>query len=139
VFALSRPCRGGSVKPSADPALVRTRHLPLLSARESRRDQDHPVRSNEEAQSPQALPSRHIASHLRMLCSISQRNAASRSPASADAQNSPVLDLRSRRRIIVRGIPNGGYACGRAKNRVALRDGRPVSLPPRLAEVRSAD
>ena len=41
-----------SVKPSADPTLVRTRHLPLLPARGSRRDQDHAVRSNAEDQSP---------------------------------------------------------------------------------------
>ena len=42
----------GLLKRSADPTLVRPRHLPLLPARGSRRDQDHPVRSNAEAQSP---------------------------------------------------------------------------------------
>jgi len=58
-----------SVKPPADPTLVRTQHLPLLLARGSRRDQDHPVRSNAEAQSPAgaAQPAHRCPSLLWLL------------------------------------------------------------------------
>ena len=74
---------------------------------ESRRDQDHPVRSNAEAQSLQGRLSRHIAARLGMPGSIRRGNAAFESPTGADAPEQPVLDVATSRIVIARGIPNG--------------------------------
>ena len=107
-FRRSGRCSGRSVKPSADPRLVRTRHLLILLARGSRRDHDHPVR-NAEAQSPTGAAQSAHRSHLPELSEPVQRfrfggggvdrllpisgclapsrrgNAALSSPTSADA------------------------------------------------------
>lgn len=79
-FRRSGCCSGRSVKPSTQPALVRTRHLPLLLARGSRRDQDHPVRSNAKAKSPAgaAQPTHRCPS--RRAGSIPQRERSTQEP-----------------------------------------------------------
>jgi hypothetical protein len=117
-------------KPSADPTLVRTRHLPPLLARGSHRDQDHAVRSNAEAQSPAGGCSAGTSLHISGCLAPSRRgNAALRSPASAAAPEQPVLDVRNQPTAIVGGVPNelGGYLRGRAKTQVAVRNRLPRS------------
>ena len=52
---------------------------------------------------------------LGMPGSIPQKEAALRSPASADAPEQPVLDVRNRQTLIVRGVPTGGSLRGRPK------------------------
>ena len=100
-----------SVKPSADSTLVRTRHLPLLLARGSRRDQDHPVRSNAEAQSPEgaAQPARRCPSRDAWLHPAEGTRHSEARPVPA-RQNRRLWMSATSRRVIVRGVPNGRYA-----------------------------
>jgi hypothetical protein len=69
-----------TVKPPAGPTLVRTQHLPLLLARGSRRDQDHPVRSNAEAQSPAGAAQLAHRCHLGMPGVNRQRERSTQKP-----------------------------------------------------------
>ncbi len=79
-FRRSRRYGRRSVKPSAQPTLVRTRHLPLLLARGSRRDQDPLSAATQRIKALQALLSRHIAAHLGMPGSIPQRERSTQKP-----------------------------------------------------------
>ena len=71
-------------KPSATPSMIRTGHLPLVLAWGSRRDQDHPVRSN-EAQSP-AGAAQPAHSPSRVPGSIPQREHSAQARLVATAR-----------------------------------------------------
>jgi len=83
--ARSRPapsCRSGLRPgwPGCCPMLVRTRHLPLLLARGSPRDQDPLSAATHRIKALQALLSRHVAAHLGMPGSILQRERSTQKP-----------------------------------------------------------
>jgi hypothetical protein len=67
----------------------------LLLTRRGRRDQDHPVRSNERLKALQTLLSRHIDAHLVNLGSIPQRQDSTQNPTDADAPEQPILDVHN--------------------------------------------
>jgi hypothetical protein len=123
-----------SVKPSADPTLVRTRHLLLLLARGSRRDQDHPVRSNAEAQSPAgaAQPAHRCPSRDAWLEPAEGMQHSEARPVQT-RQNSRFWMSATSRTVIVRSVPNGGYFAQVRTDSVALRDGLPVGPRAQLA------
>ena len=113
-----------SVKPSADPTLVRTRHLPLLPARGSRRDQDHAVRSNAEDQSPAgtAQPAHRCPSRDAWLHPAEGTQHSEARPVPT-RQNSQFCTSATSRAVIVRSVPNGG----------STRRGAAVTLEQRAA------
>jgi hypothetical protein len=101
-----------SVKPSANPTLVRTRHLPLLLAWGSRRDQDPLSAATLGLKALQALLSRHIAARLGMPGSNPQREPSTQKPLTPvpTRQNSRFRMSATSRTVIVCGVPNGGDA-----------------------------
>ena len=85
-----------SVKPSADPTLVRTRHLLLLLAR-GKSPRSRPPRPQQRRGSK---PCRRCSAGTSLpisgcLARTRRGNAAFRSPTSADAPEQPVLDVRN--------------------------------------------
>ena len=134
--------------PGCCPMFVRIRHLPLLLARGSPRDQD-PVRSNAQDQSPAgaAQPAHRRPSRDAWLHPAA-RNTALRSQASAHAPEQPVLDVRNqpdnhRRRRTERRLLSGTFAvvvmlaAGRWRRRgiAGLADAPPAAAGCRCSRV----
>ena len=87
----SRHCGGGSVKPSADPMLVRNRHLPLLLARgKPPRSRPTPSAATQRAQKPWPT-----IVDFGMWFHPAEGMQHSEAPQS-DAPEQPVLDVRNR-------------------------------------------
>ncbi len=112
------------------PALVRTRHLPLLLARGKSPPQSRlPVRSNAEAQSPAgaAHPAHRCPSRDAYLgpAQGTQHSAARPAPT---RQNSRFWMSATSRTVIVRGVPNGGSRAPYPHPAVTVRD--VAGVPP---------
>ena len=106
----SQPRCRRSVKPSAGPTLIRTRHLPFCRRGKAAAIKTTPSAATQGLKALQALLSLRIASHLEMRGIVPQRKRSTQKPDQPTHQNSRFWMSATGWAIIVGGVPNGGSA-----------------------------